>query len=81
MDVITGQGGERKQKKGEKSCNFSHDSFIFIDIFYFANSAVFHPYTQINLLFGKGKTDRKSRTATYSTMGISPIAKLNGRRN
>ena len=64
MDFITGPGSANKEQ-AEKSCIslitilFSPQVYIILQ-----TAPVFNAYAQINLLSGKGKTDRKSRTAT-----------------
>ena len=65
MDFITGPGSANKEQ-GEKSCIVSHNNIIFIDklILFYKPVPVCNASARINLLSGKGKTDRKSRTAT-----------------
>ena len=64
MDFITGPGSANKEQ-AEKSCIslitilFSPQVYIILQTVPVCNA-----YTQRNLLSGKGKTDRKSRTAT-----------------
>ena len=63
MDFITAKEGERQQTARSKI--FSHNDFFFHrKVYMIVQVPVCNPYAQINLLSGKGKTDRKSRTAS-----------------
>ena len=63
MDFITGKEGEREQTA--RWGIVSHNNlFSSTSLYYLQTEPVCNLYAQINLLSGKGKTDRKSRTAT-----------------
>ena len=63
MDFTTGKEGSASKQQGEKSSliaiYFHRQVYIILQAV-----PVWNPHAQINLLLGKEKTDRKSRTAT-----------------
>ena len=77
MDFITGPGSANKEQ-AEKSCIslitilFSPQVYIILQ-----TAPVFNAYAQINLLSGKGKTDRKSRTANNGNFTEATVAEIN----
>ena len=70
MGFITDKEGEREQTARKSSLitiYFHRQVYIILQ-----TVPVCNPYAQINLLSGKGKTDRKSRTSTAQWEFPSP---------